>query len=255
MIDKLTKAEKLLGRAHAELRQALEETTGRRRGPIIQKLHQLQRMSNETPPHFSQSGQDRVVDRLLNNKTGGIFVDVGGYDGVDGSNTLFFELFRQWSGILVEASVTQLEKARAVRRCPCLGCAVAGEEGQATFLEVTTGYTQMSGVLETYAPIRLNHVRSNPSHSENLYTLEKHTLARILDDQGLTTVDYLSLDVEGGELQVLQSFPFERFQVELWSIENNAQGGEIPALMRAHGYTIVEYAGVDDIYRKTTDAP
>ena len=53
--------------------------------------------------------------------TGGVFADVGGYDGVTGSNTLFFEQRRGWSGLLVEPSPANLAAARAVRRCPCLG--------------------------------------------------------------------------------------------------------------------------------------
>ena len=53
---------------------------------------------------WSQEGQDRVVDRLLKAKRHGFFIEIGGYDGETFSNTLFFEMRRNWTGLLVEAN-------------------------------------------------------------------------------------------------------------------------------------------------------
>ena len=90
----------------------------------------------------------------------------------------------------------------------------------------------------------------NRGHAEVIHTLKKKTLADILDEQSIAQVDFLSLDVEGGEVGILESFPFDRIDVDVWSIENNAQSSEIPTLMRDNGYDLVEFAGVDDIFRK-----
>ncbi len=89
-----------------------------------------------------------AVDMALKQKRGGVFLDVGGYDGVTGSNTFFLEVFRGWTNALVEPVPAQLQKAKEVRRCPCLGVAVAANEGKADFIEVSEGYTQMSGLAE-----------------------------------------------------------------------------------------------------------
>ena len=58
---------------------------------------------------------------------------------MSGSNCLFFELMRGWSGLLVEASPALHAEAARVRRCPCLALAVAAEEGEAEFLDVRAG--------------------------------------------------------------------------------------------------------------------
>jgi len=249
--ETLGQCERELRHARERLLSQLPQVRDRRRGPLIRDIHRITRMLEESPRYFSQNGQDRIVDQLLGEKNGGVFVDIGGYDGVEGSNTLFFEAFRRWNGILVEAAPTQLEKACSVRCCPCLGCAVAGEPGEAEFMEVTSGFTQMSGFLDSYERSILDTVRANPSHDERLHRLEKRTLASILDEQGLERVDYLSLDVEGSELGILESFPFERFEIDIWSIENNTQTDAIPELMKARGYRLVEFAGNDDIFRRT----
>ena len=49
-----------------------------------------------------QYGQPPRVDRLLRFKTGGFYVEAGAYDGEELSNTLLFELYRNWTGLLVE---------------------------------------------------------------------------------------------------------------------------------------------------------
>jgi len=53
---------------------------------------------------WSQYGQDQLIDKLLNQKRNGFFVEIGGYDGETFSNSLFLEKERGWSGLLVEAN-------------------------------------------------------------------------------------------------------------------------------------------------------
>lgn len=248
--EKINEAQRLLQEAHQELSDFLKTERSRRRGEALRQIHAISNMLSPTPLFFSQAGQDRVIDRLLGGKRDGVFVDVGGYDGVTGSNTLFFEVFRNWTGILIEPSPTQLELAKAARKCPCLGFAVAGKSDKAQFMEVTSGYTQMSGFVNSYATDLLAKVRANPQHKEVIHNLPRKKLQTILNKQKLKKIDYLSLDVEGGEMDILTNFPFEKYDIDLFSIENNTQSSDIPQLMKSKGYDLVEFIGVDDIYRK-----
>jgi len=248
--EKIIESQRLLQEAHQELSSFLKTERSRRRGEALRQIHTISNMLSPTPLFFSQAGQDRVIDRILNGKHDGVFVDVGGYDGVTGSNTLFFEVFRNWTGILVEPSPTQLELACAARKCRCLDYAVAGETGDAQFMEVISGYTQMSGFLDSYAVDLLTKVRENPLHKEVVHNLSKKTLQSILDENDLKKIDYLSLDVEGGEMDILTNFPFDNYDIDMFSIENNVQSSDLPQLMKSKGYDLVEFVGVDDIYRK-----
>lgn len=234
----------------AELNGLLVTEKTRKRGAILRELHQLRRASDPTYHYMSQAGQDWVIDRLLDHKTGGTFVDVGGYDGVTGSNSLFFEQIRGWTGVLVEPVASQIAKARIARKCPCIEVAVAPTDGTASFIAVTRGFTQMSGLADLYDEDLLQTVRDDPRHAEEMVTVETRTLSRILTESGIPHPDFISLDIEGGEVAVLKAFPFDQHRVSFWSIENNAMTKEIADIMRANGYDLIEFAGPDELYRR-----
>jgi len=248
--DKIKSAEKLLGQAMQELASAIQGDQSRKRGALTHELWKVQNMLGRVPQYYSQSGQDRFIDTMLGNKRDGVFADIGGYDGVTGSNTLFFEMFRGWSGVLVEPAPDNLEKSKQVRRCPCFGYGAGAVAGEMDFLHIQSGYTQMSGFLDSYNPGLLTQVRANPNHREAILKVQSKTLPDILAEAGLGQIDYLSLDVEGGELAILQDFPFADFDITALSIENNSHTSEIPKLMQSRGYKLVEFCGVDEIYRK-----
>jgi len=240
-------------KAQAELAEQLRTEKSRKRADLNRKLHELRQMITPAYAFMSQAGQDAVVDRYFNHMEGGTFIDVGGYDGVTGSNTVFLEKWRNWSGLLVEPVTANLVRAEKARRCPCLGVAVAAENGTADFITVTEGFTQMSGLSDSYDPAVLEKVRANPRHKEDTIQVKTKSLAAILQDAKIDHPDFISLDIEGGELAVLKAFPFADHQVGVWAIENNTGNREIADLMRSHNYDLIDFCGQDEIYafRKT----
>lgn len=230
---------------------SLKEDRSRSRGETHRVLHEVRRMARpDTYRYASQAGQDRIVELALNGKEGGTFVDIGGYDGVSGSNTLFFEQYRGWTGVLVEPVPAMLARAQAVRRCPCLGLAVAAADGEAEFLEISEGYTQMSGLAGSYDADLLARVRADPRHVESTIRVETRTISRILTDAGIEHPDFVSLDIEGGEVAALEAFPFEKHRVGLWAIENNTATPRIREIMTASGHALIEFCGPDEIWQR-----
>lgn len=245
----IARAQADLAEAEAALLARLEVDRTRARGEIVRRLHEVRGMRTPGYLYASQAGQDLVVDRLLKGRTGGVFVDVGGFDGVTGSNTLFFEQFRGWRGVLVEPVPASHAKAAQVRRCPCLPFAVAAEDGEAEMIVVERGFIQMSGLAQSYDPGMLDRVRADPRHAETRVTVQTRRLDRIMQEAGIEVADFVSLDIEGGELAVLESFPFARLRVRIWAIENNTADPGIGAVMRANGYELAEFCGPDELWR------
>lgn len=251
------RAREVIGRgkqAMAEGHRLLRQLSGkiahaRTRGQINQQIWECEKLNGRRDMFFSQAGQDAFLDeKVFKGKRDGTFVEIGGYDGITGSNCLFFELLRGWKGLLIEPSPTFFAQASAFRKATCLQVALSDQDGEAEFMDVQEGYSQMSGLTATYDPKLRETVESDPRHKGELITVKTRTLPDLLDQNFLREVDYVSLDVEGGEMAVLSSFPFDRFRVTAWTIENNTGATDIPAFMRDKGYKRIEALGVDDIY-------
>src|SRR5262249_19590794 len=68
-------------------------------------------------------------------------------------------------------------------------------------------------------------------------------------------IHYVSLDVEGPEFQVLQGFPFDKYQIGALTVEHNFQEpkrSQIKALMESHGYKYAHTSDRDDFYVAAT---
>lgn len=202
----------------------------------------------------SQFGQDVYLDTyVFGAREGGVFLDVGAYDGVSGSNSLLFEQQRGWTGLLVEPDISLAARTRESRSSCCLEVAVGAVVGEGEFLRVTDGYRQMGGLLQSYEPHILEEVRAAPAHAEQIQQVEVVTFVELVANLGADHIDLISLDIEGGEHAALSAFPFDRVSVGAWTIENMAASSELADTMRKHGYCRVRRLGVDEIYVPVAD--
>jgi FkbM family methyltransferase len=227
-------------------------------GKLHQRIWKIDKASGLHITYFSQSGQDRFVEKnFFDGKTDGVFVDIGGYDGLDGSNTLFFEKFRNWKGICIEASPTQFEKMAQSRTAECLNIAVSDFEGEAQFFEITKGYDQMSRLKEDLQPEFLDNLKKmnegKEAESQDIM-VKVTTFDKIAKERNLTHVDYCSIDVEGSEIKVLQGIDFDYTDIRVLSIENPSSQPDnfklVRDFMSDRGYQLVGSLGVDDIFAK-----
>ncbi|AGI70206.1 hypothetical protein OAN307_c48640 [Octadecabacter antarcticus 307] len=250
MTENVAEALRLLRKEAGKLQKALETNRSRSRGLLVRQFHEVRQMLSPLYAYTSQAGQDYVIDQIMKHKREGTFLDVGGYDGVTGSNTFFLETNRGWTGALVEPVRAQLVKAAALRRCPCIGVAIAPTEGEADFIEISEGFTQMSGLAGTYDDKLLKRVRDDKRHRENIVKIQTKTLSSIIEYAKIPDPDFISLDIEGGEIACLKAFPFKDHDVKAWAIENNTGTSEIRDIMTKNGYDLIEFCGPDELYFK-----
>lgn len=128
--------------------------------------------------------------------------------------------------------------------------AIGPEDGNADLIHITNGYAQMSGLVGSYNEDILKAVRENPSHREEILRVPTRRLDSLIREHGLQHIDYCSMDVEGAELAILSSFPFDEFNISVWTIENATGSGEIRQVMEANGYDLLTTLGIDEVYKR-----
>lgn len=182
---------------------------------------------------FSQLGQDKWVMEVLNNKQNGVFVDVGAVDGIQLSNTYSLETNSNWTGLCVEPS-KQYQKLIENRKCLTDKRAVYNENGKMVkFLEVHSRdpFNMFSGIDESL---------DDYTRAGEFYNVKTVTLDSLLKEHNLVPgIDYLSIDTEGSEWEIIKDFPFSKWKIKLITIEHNMvepQRSQIFQLLSSYGY-------------------
>jgi FkbM family methyltransferase len=192
-------------------------------GKIRAQIWKVEKSLGLFPLYASLDGQDKYIhETFFKGREEGVFVEIGGFNGWDGSNCLFFEKSLNWTGIIVEASPSLVEKISQNRRGKGVHAAVTDHDGKANFIEITSGLTMMSGLAEVYEPEILKATRKHPNHIERNIVVPAITLDSLLRKYKMFCVDYCSIDVEGAEKSILKQFRFDDFDISVFSIENNS---------------------------------
>jgi len=102
-----------------------------------------------TPKHvfYSQYEQDEWLYNNFFSQRGGVFLEVGADDGVDKSNTLFFEKNLGWTGLCVEPSPERFSLLKANRNCFCEEVAIAEGHDTVEFMDIRGWGKGLSGIL------------------------------------------------------------------------------------------------------------
>ncbi len=199
--------------------------------------------------YHSEHGQDRwLEENIFRGKRHGVFVELGALDGTYTSNTLFFERERDWAGLLIEANPAMfckmLQSGRLARK---VLAAVGSSPAIAEFaLAGISGWSGLSGTMDARHRHRIVESGWVPA-SFDVAILD---LEMILMHHGITRVDYLSLDVEGAELDVLRGINFTRCDIDVLDIENNYGEPAVEEFMAGRGYHKIHSIEINDIYRR-----
>jgi len=232
------------GAAHLSLRRAL----------LRRALRDLLRNNDQSHPRYhSQHGQDLFVDNFIfRGRREGFFVDVGAYDGVTYSNTCFLERELGWRGICFEANPRAHAKLVAARKALAVNAGVGAAERSLRFLSLPESGEMGSGFLDFYPPEyqRDEWVAEMCQKGGALHEVKILQFNAALQSHGCTHIDYLSIDTEGADFEILRSLDLARFKVAVVDIENNHFGDEICVYMDQQGYELRAVLGTDEIYQR-----
>ena len=164
---------------------------------------------------YSQNGEDLILNRFLENKEKGFFIDEGAHHPIRFSNTYFFYK-KGWSGINIDAIPASMNNFNKIRPKDInIGKGVGIKNNQLTF------YQFNESALKTFCK---EEAFSKNKHGykiikSNLITVD--TLENILDKYmpENTQIDFLNIDAEGKDEEVLISNNWEKYKPNFILIE------------------------------------
>lgn len=183
---------------------------------------------------MSQCQQDRIVHFL--NPQPGYFIDLASNDPVWISNTFCLERFKHWTGICLEANSDYWYETLAIRSCVLVGGAVFEQQGE----ELKFSMNGWGGGIISQSMDNKPNTTSKPTVSglaSRDVLAPTGTLDNILLQVGAPRViDYLSLDVEGAELECMKTLDLSRTRFKIMTIERPKP--ELKNLLISHGYVM-----------------
>lgn len=206
-----------------------------------------QYFETELPEHYrgkTYFGLDELDRKIADYVTAskGLMVEVGANDGLNQSNSLYFER-KGWKTILIEPSPSIFKRCRSNRpladvvNAACVSSSYVGDTVR--FIDV--------GLMSMVAGARgsLTEQRQWIERGEALQQLKSEemtvparTLTSLLSERNVEKVDLLSVDVEGYELEVLDGLNFSQFRPSFIVVEDS-KGGEVTARICSYGYEVV----------------
>ena len=196
----------------------------------------------------SQIGQDLDVLKFYNNKRDGYFIEIGAYDGVALSNTLVLERQYGWTGILSEVVPSRFHELLVNRpNCHNDNHAVYSRSGMKLTFDVANNSNMLSGI-----SVHIDAHRSTVNANKSQITVDTISLTDLLLKYNAPQfIDYLSLDTEGSELEILKGFDFSHYTIGYIDVEHNyvePRRGQIKSLLQQHGYVFHRQNNFDDTY-------
>ena len=196
----------------------------------------------------SQLRQDLFVLSQLDFKTGGYFVEFGATNGVDLSNTFLLEQEYGWTGVLAEPARIWHDDLHRNRRCQIdTRCVWSHSDRRIEFIQPEDAELSTIGEFQDgdrHAEARANAKRYEVETTSLMDLLETHDAPR--------EIDYLSIDTEGSELEILERFDFDRYDIKVITCEHNYTNNRpyIHELLAGKGYTrrMEELSRFDDWY-------
>jgi len=240
---------------------------------LVKPSHEPLNLSRPPQPNSlkGQYGQPYGVEDILKEhklwkkikkrkKQPGFFIEAGACGGEHLSNSLYFEVKHNWTGLLAEPSPDfhdqLIKKNRKAWILPhCLSTTRKVETVEFDAAKFNGGIIQPDKILPS--DLGREVPRTEEKRWGKTITAQCFPLQSVLVALGNPIVDYFSLDVEGSEFPILKSLDWDNVNISIISVEMNHAGDifegtfqDIRDFMDSKGYAFVGTIKIDDIFLK-----
>lgn len=150
------------------------------------------------------------------------------------------------------------KRLKANRRSKNFNCVLSDRSTEHSFIAVDPPLEMLSGLKEFISRAHMSRIDKECTARAIGYKeikVQGLTFEEIISSASLPLLDYCSIDIEGGELELLQMIGINNIGATIFSVENALQNGylnqlKLRRLFHEAGYTLIHRIGSDDIYQK-----
>lgn len=197
---------------------------------------------------YGQFKEDEYINNFFEENYIGICIDVGAYDGISGSNTFLFEK-KGWNCLCIEPVYESFINCKNIRK-KCLNLCVADYDcDNINFNVVTVNQTNKSAISSLKIDERLIESHKNIINQIDKVKVNVRKLDTILNEIYFSNnIDFISIDTENTELDVLKGLTIENYDIKFFIIENNFNENFIEEYLKTKNFIKINRLGVNDFY-------
>ena len=200
---------------------------------------------------YSQWGEDLFINSFFKNKNNGIYLDVGCFHPYMYSNTCL--LYKKgWSGINIDINQTSIDLFNIVRPNDINICAAINERKKEFKVYFDDPFSPVNTIDQKF----YESLKESFFKNKKILTVQSKTIQEILDtDKTRSVIDFINIDAEGLDFEILKQINLNKYKVQLLSIEtHNVDGSKteyfdsIKKFLEKDNYSIFKRVGPTTLF-------
>jgi FkbM family methyltransferase len=197
---------------------------------------------------YSQFGEDKLLSKYFNDNYKGVCIEVGAYDGISGSNTYHFEN-KGWDTLCIEPTPEAFIKCSSIRK-NCINCCVSNYDSEnSEYFVVRLNGDNTSAISSLNIDNRLIESHKHMINNIEKISVNVKTLNNIFKEINFPKkIDFISIDTENTELDVLKGLNFYEYEIKFLVIANNFDEPQVENYLKTQNFKKLFRNVVNDFY-------
>ena len=202
---------------------------------------------------YSQDQEDLFINNYFKNIDNGFYLDIGCYHPIKYSNTALLHN-RGWQGINIDMNQTSIDLFKILRKKDKNICAAISSSNKEVTQFIDHSYSPVNTIDKNFSQMISKRLQIKPFSERKIYT---NTLNEILEkyEIQIKKIDFLNIDVEGHDYEVLKGINFLNIKpkiicIEIDNHEKNFSEESIQNYLKKFNYKIIKRIGFNGFFEK-----
>ena len=202
---------------------------------------------------YSQDQEDLFINDYFKNIYNGFYLDIGCYHPIKYSNTALLHN-RGWQGINIDMNQTSIDLFKILRKKDKNICAAISSSNKEVTQFIDHLYSPVNTIDKNFSQIISKRFKIKPFSERKIYTNTLNEILKKYEIQ-ITKIDFLNIDVEGHDYEVLKGIDFLNIKpkiicIEIDNHEKNLSKESIENYLKKFNYKIIKRIGFNAFFEK-----